>query len=61
MDQPQLFTDSRYLFMHRIELVEAGVHQQPGWQLAAGTAQQRRPPSNKCGVGDHDVPFPLYT
>lgn len=36
MDQPQLFTDSRYLFMHRSELVEGGVHQQPARHSRGG-------------------------
>lgn len=50
MDQPQLFTDSRYLFMHRIELVEAGVHQQPGSLQPARHSRGGRPVTNAALV-----------
>lgn len=50
MDQPQLFTDSRYLFMHRIELVEGGVHQQPGSLQPARHSRGGRPVTNPALV-----------
>lgn len=50
MDQPQLFTDPRYLFMHRSELVEAGVRQPPGSLQPARHSRGGRPVTNAALV-----------